>query len=121
MSLMGANGGQAPTDIVLIAELDRMNLSWKITPSLETPLALVTDTLGEILGISAYATNTYPIKDPTGGKPVCLNVDGVANQPCQFDYVKYDDGTYSISYGIESKASMEKNYYQTTFIATEDA
>jgi hypothetical protein len=43
-------------------------------------------------------------------------VNGTANQPCQFDYVKYNDGTYSISYGIESKASMEdKNYYQTTF------
>jgi len=56
-----------------------------------------------------------PILDPAGGSNVCLGVDGTPGQPCRFDYVKYDDGTYSISYGIESPANMQENFYQTQF------
>ena len=35
-SFMSAHGGTAPTTAELIAELDALNLSWNITPSLPT-------------------------------------------------------------------------------------
>lgn len=42
--------------------------------------------------------NNEPILDPVGGADVCLGTDGAPGQPCRFDYVKYNDETYSISY-----------------------
>lgn len=106
VSFMSSHGWQAPTGAELITELDAMDLGWNITPNFNTTLA-VSEVLNNILWVS----HTYALTDPIGGKSVCLNASKVANQPCNYTYILFDDGTYAISYGIESESNMKSNFY----------
>lgn len=65
-------------------------------------------------GSNIEVSNGVLVKDPVGGKPVCLDANWNANQPCAFHYTAYDDGTYAISYGVEHISSTEENFYKTT-------
>lgn len=93
MSYAASNGGNPPAD----------------QNAFESFLA----SAGEVFSGSGV-TSTTLFKDPVGGAEVCLNADKQANQPCSFHYTAYDDGTYAISYGVESESSLDRNFYKTT-------
>jgi prepilin-type N-terminal cleavage/methylation domain-containing protein len=74
------------------------------------------DFLESASGVFISASNPWSgilVEDPVGGKEVCLDAEWHANQPCAFHYTAYEDGTYAISYGVESTSSTKENFYKT--------
>lgn len=63
---------------------------------------------------SEIGLSTFALTDPAGGRSVCLDDVAFPSQLCWFYYIRYTDNTYSVSYGVESPASMEPNFYRTT-------
>ena len=61
MSFMSSHNGVAPTGDELVTELASMGVSWVLPPSVNPAVALVSETLGELLGFTTYA---LPVKDP---------------------------------------------------------
>ncbi len=61
MSFMSSHNGVAPTGDELVTELASMGVSWVLPPSVNPAVALISDTLGELLGFTTYA---LPVKDP---------------------------------------------------------